>query len=75
MVLVILPEKCNKVRIHNRMCPLLIIVSKGYMIINTMRFHNYTKKGNRLGTDLLSRKNIHSSSGSRMKPQLCTMKK
>ena len=44
MVLVALLERCNKVRIKNRMCPLLRIVSKGCIIGNTMSFYNHTKK-------------------------------
>ena len=70
MVLVVLPERYNKVRIKNRMCPLLIIESKGCIIRNamslsngciirnTMSFHNYTKKRNRLGKKLCPGKNI-----------------
>jgi hypothetical protein len=70
MVLVVLLERYNKVRIKNRMCPLLIIESKGCIIRNamslsngciirnTMSFHNYTKKRNRFGTNLCSRKSM-----------------
>jgi hypothetical protein len=36
MVLVVLLERCNKVRMKNRMCPLLIIVSKGCIKRNVM---------------------------------------
>jgi hypothetical protein len=37
-------ERYNKVRIKNRMFPLLRIVSKGYIIRNTVSFHNHTEK-------------------------------
>jgi hypothetical protein len=47
-------ERCN--RIKNRMCSLLIIVSKDYIISKTMSFHNCTKKRNRLGINSYSRK-------------------
>jgi hypothetical protein len=36
MVLVVLLERCNKVRIENRMCPL---ISKGCILRNTVSFH------------------------------------
>lgn len=56
--MVVLLERCNKVRIKNRICPFLVIVSKGCIITDTMSFHNDTKKRNRLGTNLCSRINI-----------------
>jgi hypothetical protein len=38
-------EKYNKVRIKNRICLILIIVNKGCIIRNAMRFlSNYRKK-------------------------------
>jgi hypothetical protein len=58
MALVALLEKCNKVRIKNRMCLHLIKASKGCIIRNTVSFHNHTKKQNRLGK-IGSRKNIY----------------
>jgi hypothetical protein len=58
MVLVVLLERYNKVRIKNRICLLLIIVSKGCIIRNTITFPNYTKKRNSLGTNLCSRKSM-----------------
>jgi hypothetical protein len=51
-------ERCNKVKIKNRMCTLFIAVSKGCIRRNTMRVHNYTKKRNRLGTNLCSKKSM-----------------
>jgi hypothetical protein len=41
MVLVVLLGRCKKVRIKNRMCPLLKIVNKGGIIRNTLSFLNY----------------------------------
>jgi hypothetical protein len=53
MVLVVLPERWNEVRIKSRMRLLLTrIVSKGCIRRNPMSFHNYTKKRNWLGTDV-----------------------
>jgi hypothetical protein len=39
MILVVLPKRCNKVRIKNRMCPPHRIVNKGFIIRDTMSFH------------------------------------
>jgi hypothetical protein len=65
-------ERCGKFRIENRMCPLLRVVSKGFMIRNTMSFCNHTKMRNRLGTNLRNVfKEKHLSP--RIKPQVCTM--
>ena len=68
MVLVVLLERCNKVRIKNRMCPLLTIASKG-CIINTVSFHNYIEKRNRWDNFVFKEKHL----GPRIKPQVCTM--
>jgi hypothetical protein len=57
-VVIVLLERCNKVGIKNRICPVLIIVSKGFKIRNKVNFHNYTKRRNKLETNLYSRKNI-----------------
>ena len=51
---------CNKVRVKNRMCQLLIIVSKVCILRSTMRFHNYTKKRKRLGTNCVQGKTCRS---------------
>lgn len=51
------------------------LVSKGCIIRNIINFINCTKKRKKLETNLCSRKNIHSSSGARMRPQVCTMMK
>lgn len=51
MILVVLPERYNIDQEQNVSTPHRT-VSKGYIIRNTMSFHNYTKKRNRLGTDL-----------------------
>lgn len=60
MVWVVLLERYNNVKIKNRMYPFLIIVSKG-CIINTMSFHNCTKKRNKLGTRLWQGKTFTSN--------------
>jgi hypothetical protein len=39
IVLVVLPERCNKVRVKNGMYPLHRIVSKSCTIRSTMSFH------------------------------------
>jgi len=56
MVLVALLERCNEIRIKNSMHPLLIIVTKGFILENAMSFHNHIKKRNRLGTHFLQGK-------------------
>jgi hypothetical protein len=57
-------------RINNRMCPVLIMVSKDYIIRNTMSFYNYTKKRNRLGGQIcVPGKHLDP----RIKSQVCTM--
>ena len=56
MVLAASLERYNKVRMKNKMCPLLIIINKGCITRNTVIFHNYTKNRNRLGTNFCSRK-------------------
>jgi hypothetical protein len=37
----------RKVIFMNRMCPRLMMVSKGFIIGSTMSFHNYNKKINK----------------------------
>jgi hypothetical protein len=49
MVLVVLLERCNKVRIKNRIFPFLIIASKVFIIRNIVSFHNHTKSQIELG--------------------------
>ena len=73
MVLDSLLESCNKVRIKNRMFPLLMIGRNGCIITNTMGF--VTK-----GIITLKRKMVlgpfvfkEKLSGSRMKPRVCIM--
>jgi hypothetical protein len=49
IILVVLAESCNKVRIQKRMCPPPHrIVSKAYIRMNAMGLHNYTKRKNSL---------------------------
>ena len=58
MALVALLERCNKVRIKNRMCPFLLIVSKGCIIRNAMSFHNYIKRYTDLGQICIQGKHL-----------------
>jgi hypothetical protein len=51
------------------MCLIFRIVSKSYIIRNTVSFHDYSKKRYRLDKFVFKVKH----SGPRMKPQVCTM--
>jgi hypothetical protein len=62
-------ERRKKIRIKNRVCPLLSIVNKGCVIRITMSFYITLKQ--HIGLGKFGFKEKHP--GPRMKPQVCIM--